>query len=450
MRRRRRRRGLPSGLLTGLLYKAEDLFGRLPIHWMWWPALGGLAVGLGGLLEPRALGVGYDVIADLLAGHVTAKAVALILLVKSIIWIVALASGTSGGVLAPLLIFGGCLGWLEGQFLPGDSGAWALLGMGAMMGGTMRSPLTAVLFAAELTGDFTLLTPLLIATGAAYAVTVLMLKRSILTEKIARKGQHIVREYSVDPFELLLVGDVMVRTVDTLPGHVRLEDAIAFFSANEPRHKSYTIENEDGRVVGMASRADILRWRREAPTDEDTLSDRLSDEALIVGYADETVAQLADRMAAEGVGRVAILERGAMRLVGLVSKEHLASRCSVASSRTDNTGRAAVLAGVFSGKVASSERPMIISTISSSETASVAKVPTSRPLRSTVTRSQKARTSAILWVIMTTVAPPALTICTISPSQSTSRPDNVTSPHRGGGRADCETTPARSRRAVAG
>jgi CIC family chloride channel protein len=183
--------------------------------------------------------------------------------------------------------------------------------------------LTGVLFAAELTGDFTLLTPLMIATGAAYAVTVLMLKRSILTEKIARRGQHIVREYSVDPFELLRVGEVMVRTVDTLPGNMPLEDAIAFFSTDEPRHKSYPIENDDGRVVGMASRADILQWRREAPPDEDTLSDRLSDEALIVGYADETVAQLADRMAAESVGRVAIVERGTMRLVGLVSRKDL-------------------------------------------------------------------------------------------------------------------------------
>jgi chloride channel protein, CIC family len=315
--------GLQSGMLTGLLYKAEDLFGALPIHWMWWPALGGLAVGVGGLIEPRALGVGYDVIADLLAGHMTVKAVALILVVKSIIWIIALASGTSGGVLAPLLIFGGCLGWLEGQFLPGDSGAWALLGMAAMMGGTMRSPLTAVLFAAELTGDFSLLTPLMIATGAAYAVTVLMLKRSILTEKIARRGQHIVREYSVDPFELLRVSEVMVRRVDTLPANMPMEEAIAFFSTDEPRHKSYPIESEDGRVVGMASRADILRWRREEQTDDDTLADRLSDDAMIVGYADETVAQLADRMAAEGVGRVAIVERGAMRLVGLVSRKDI-------------------------------------------------------------------------------------------------------------------------------
>jgi chloride channel protein, CIC family len=316
--------GLQSGLLTGLLYKAEDLFGRLPIHWMWWPALGGLAVGLGGLVEPRALGVGYDVIGDLLASHVTMREVALILAVKSIIWIVALASGTSGGVLAPLLIFGGCVGWLEGLYLPGDAGTWALIGMAAMMGGTMRSPLTGVLFAVELTGDFALLVPLLIATGAAYAVTVLMLKRSILTEKIARRGQHIVREYSIDPFELLRVRDVMVRKVDTLPAGMRLEDAIDFFSTEEPRHKSYPVENTEGQVVGMASRADILRWRREVPASGETLAERLPDDALtVVGYADEPVSRLADRMAAEDVGRVPIVEPGSMRLVGLVSRKDL-------------------------------------------------------------------------------------------------------------------------------
>ncbi len=315
--------GLQSGLLTGLLYKAEDLFGALPIHWMWWPALGGLAVGLGGLIEPRALAVGCDVIGDLLANHVTAKEVALILIVKSTIWIVALASGTSGGVLAPLLIFGGCLGWLEGQYLPGDASAWALVGMAAMMGGTMRSPLTGVLFAVELTGNLSLLMPLLIATGTSYAITVLMLKRSILTEKIARRGQHIVREYAIDPFELLRAGDVMVRDVDTLPAEMRLEEAIDFFSTEEPRHKSYPIRTEDGRIVGMVSRADILRWRTEAPAGEVTLADRLSGDAMILGYADETVSQLADRMAAEGVGRVPIVDPATMQLVGLVARKDL-------------------------------------------------------------------------------------------------------------------------------
>jgi len=329
--------GLLSGLLTGLLYKAEDLFGALPIHWMWWPALGGIVVGLGGLIEPRALGVGYDVIGDLLGSHMAAREVALILIVKSAIWIVALASGTSGGVLAPLLIFGGCLGWLVGQFLPGDTGAWALLGMAAMMGGTMRSPLTGVLFALELTGNFGLLLPLLIATGASYAVTVLMLKRSILTEKIARRGQHVVREYSIDPFELLRVREVMVTEVDTLPGSMRLNEAIDFFSAHEPRHKSYPIQGTDGRIIGMASRGDVLQWRTEAPgRGSDTLADRLSDDALVVGFPDEPVAQLADRMAVDGIGRVPIVEPRTMRLVGLVSRKDLLHirRTALASEET--------------------------------------------------------------------------------------------------------------------
>ena len=122
-RRRRRRRAATRACSPACSTRCEDLFGRLPMHWMWWPAIGGLVVGLGGLSEPRALGVGYDVIGDLLNGHLGVPDVALILAVKAIIWIVALGSGTSGGVLAPLLIMGGALGWLVGQYLPGDAGA---------------------------------------------------------------------------------------------------------------------------------------------------------------------------------------------------------------------------------------------------------------------------------------------------------------------------------------
>jgi CIC family chloride channel protein len=316
--------GLQSGILTGLLYKAEDLFGELRMHWMWWPAIGGLVVGLGGLIEPRALGVGYDVIGDLLNSHVGVSEVALILAVKSVIWIIALASGTSGGVLAPLLIFGGCAGWLEGQYLPGnDAGAWALLGMAAMMGGTMRSPLSGILFAVELTGDFALLGPLLLATGTSYAVTVLLLKRSILTEKIARRGQHVVREYSIDPFELLRVAEVMVSKVDTLPATMKIDEAVAFFVDEGRPHKSYPILDAEGVVVGMVSRADVLRWRADRPHGEETLFDRASDRSLIVGYADEPVSHLADRMVAADVGRVPIVDRGTPRLVGLVSRKDL-------------------------------------------------------------------------------------------------------------------------------
>jgi chloride channel protein, CIC family len=335
--------GLQSGLLTGLLYKMEDLFGHIPLHWMWWPAIGGVAVGLGGLIEPRALGVGYDVIGDLLSGHLIWSTVVAILLVKSAIWIVALASGTSGGVLAPLLIFGGCAGWLESQWLPGDHGAWALIGMAAMMGGTMRSPLTAILFAVELTGDFALLGPLLIATSASFALTVLLLKRSILTEKIARRGQHVVREYSIDPFELMRVSEVMVREVDTLPATMPVDEAIAFFSSEPRRHKSYPLIDANGQVAGMVARADVLRWRAESSHGEETLFDRISDRSLNVGYPDEPVSHLADRMVLADIGRVPIVDRDTQRLVGLVSRKDLlrirATAKSTEASRVAFFGR---------------------------------------------------------------------------------------------------------------
>jgi len=328
--------GLQSGLLTGLLYKAEDLFGKIPLHWMWWPAIGGVAVGLGGLIEPRALGVGYDIISDLLNDHIVLRVVVTILLLKSVIWIIALASGTSGGVLAPLLIFGGCVGWLEGQVLPGSHGAWALIAMAAMMGGTMRSPLTAILFAAELTGNFSLIGPLLIATSAAFALTVLILKRSILTEKVARRGQHVVREYSIDPLELMRVSEVMVREVDTLPASMPVDEAIVFFSSEERRHKSYPLIDAAGQVAGVVARADVLRWRAENPHGEESLFDRVSDRSLTVGYPDEPVSHLADRMVLADLGRVPIVERNTHRLVGLVARKDLLRIRATAKSTEAN------------------------------------------------------------------------------------------------------------------
>lgn len=315
--------GLQSGLMTRLLYAAEDVFERLPVHWMWWPMLGGLFVGLGGLVEPRALGVGYDIIGDLLAGDMATSEAGRLLLVKSAIWLLALASGTSGGVLAPLLILGGTAGWLEGQFLPGDASCWALIGMAAMMGGSMRAPLTGVLFAIELTGNSGLLLPLLAATGGAYAVTVLLLKRSILTEKIARRGRHIVQEYSVDPFELLRVEDVMVREVDTLPAGMPIDAAVAFFMADTHRHKAYPVLDADAALAGMVSRADVLRWRMEGAHDRQTLGELISDPAVTVGYPDELLGRIADRMVAGEVGRVPILARGSRRVVGLVARKDL-------------------------------------------------------------------------------------------------------------------------------
>jgi CIC family chloride channel protein len=317
--------GLASGALTAVVYGTEDLFQRLPIHWMWWPAIGGLVVGIGGLVEPRALGVGYDLIHDLLQGGMATNAILLVLLVKGFIWAVALGSGTSGGVLAPLLIMGGALGALESQIMPvGDSGFWALIGMAAMMGGTMRSPLTALVFALELTHDLNMLLPLLVACTAAFALTVLLLKRSILTEKLARRGQHVTREYIIDPFEIARVQDVMVRNVDTLPGTMLVEDAVRFFTTDEAkRHKSYPVVDADNVVLGLVARADALRWLVQGWTPGATLADAVADAPLFVGHADELVGHLADRMAAQDIGRVPIVSRDHRTLVGIVARKDL-------------------------------------------------------------------------------------------------------------------------------
>ncbi len=313
--------GLQSGLLTKLLYKLEDAFERLPIHWMWWPALGGLAVGLGGLIEPRALGVGYDVIGDLLTGNLLFQAVLAILLVKAAIWLLALSSGTSGGVLAPLLILGGAMGWIVGHWLPGAQGFWALLGMAAMLGGTMRAPLTGAIFAAELTGDVRMLAPLLAAAVAAYAVTVLLLKRSILTEKIARRGQHISREYAVDPHELTRVSEVMVRDVDVLTDDLSVPEAVAVLAAG--RHRSYPVLDPAGRPVGFVSRADALLWRTEGGHDGERLGERISDASLSIVHPDDVTARAVDVMLASDQGRLPVTNRKTGVLVGLLTRKDL-------------------------------------------------------------------------------------------------------------------------------
>jgi H+/Cl- antiporter ClcA/CBS domain-containing protein len=331
--------GLASGALTTMVYACEDFFQRLPIHWMWWPVFGGLVIGLGGLVDPRALGVGYDNIQALLNGDVSATSALLLIAVKAIIWSVALGSGTSGGVLAPLLIMGGALGAILGDAIPptvfgGDDGLWALVGMAAMMGGTMRSPLTSMIFALELTHNIGGFLPLAIGCTMAHATTVLLLKRSILTEKVARRGHHVLREYIVDPFEIMRVGEIMAKPVDTLSAAMTIGDAVAFFTAPESsngqvpsRHKSYPVVNDAGVLVAMVSRADALRWTVAGWDSEKTLGEQLLGQNLVVGYEDELVGKLADRMAEVDAGRIPILRRGAIdeesTVVGLVARRDL-------------------------------------------------------------------------------------------------------------------------------
>ncbi|HWB35519.1 MAG TPA: chloride channel protein, partial [Rugosimonospora sp.] len=163
---------------TALVYASEDAFRRLPVHWMWWPAIGGIAIGIGGLFVPQALGVGYDVIDELLTGRAGLSLILGILLVKTLIWSLSLGSGTSGGVLAPVFMIGGALGALEGMVLPDVfPGFWAMAGLAAVVGGVMRSPLTGIVFTLELTRAWNDLLPLLIAAVSAYALSALLLRR---------------------------------------------------------------------------------------------------------------------------------------------------------------------------------------------------------------------------------------------------------------------------------
>jgi chloride channel protein, CIC family len=271
--------GFASGGLTWLVYACEDLFRKLPIHWMWWPLLGGAVVGLGGLLYPRALGVGYDTIHDLLTGRLVGLVLLGLVVTKAVIWAVALGSGTSGGVLAPLLIMGGSLGALEAHWIPsGDPGLWAAISMGAMMGGTMRSPFTAVAFVLELTHDINVLPGLFVACIAAHAVTVLLMKRSILTEKVARRGYHLTREYGVNPLQLLRVRDVMepplrVRgdgaPVVVYPDEL-LETAMRKLLEHELEVLPVASPDDPAQVVGYVERAAILGAWVQVTRDEHT------------------------------------------------------------------------------------------------------------------------------------------------------------------------------------
>jgi CIC family chloride channel protein len=316
--------GLLSGMLTQLTYACEDAFLKLPIHWMWWPMLGGLVVGIGGLIEPQALGVGYDNIAAMLQGNVLPAAALLLLVVKAVIWSVALGSGTSGGVLAPLLIMGGAMGTIMAGFIPwGSSGFWALLAMAATMGGTMRSPLTATFFAVELTGNTHVLLPLIAACGTAHAVTVLWMRRSILTEKLERRGHHLVREYSVDPFALTRVREVMTASVDTLPATLTLHGAAAFLTSPAATHPSFPVIDETNQVLGVIDPPSILRWRRAGRRRTTTLRDLLHGTKIATAYPDEYLEALAGRLSAANVSHLPVVSREDGSLVGYIGWKDL-------------------------------------------------------------------------------------------------------------------------------
>jgi CIC family chloride channel protein len=319
--------GVASGLLTRLVYLFEDLFQKLPVHWMWWPAIGGLAVGIGGLLDPRVLGVGYGVIHGLLSGELVGAALLGLLVAKALVWSIALGSGTSGGVLAPLLIMGGALGAVEAHWIPvGDSGLWATLSMAAMMGGTMRSPLTAIVFTLELTHDLNVLPGLLVSCIAAHAFTVLVLRRSILTEKVARRGYHLTREYSVDLLSIVRVAEVMDRDAPTVLATTtlaELSDRIARADPALVRRQGTMIVDAEGRLCGVITRGDLVRAIQGDASR--TVLDAGSRD-LVVTYPDEILHDAVSKMLKHDVGRLPVVSRSdRSELLGYLGRGSLLS-----------------------------------------------------------------------------------------------------------------------------
>jgi H+/Cl- antiporter ClcA/CBS domain-containing protein len=314
--------GAVAWLLTVCVYGAEDAFKKLPIHWMWWPAIGGLIVGLGGLIEPRALGVGYDTIADQLAGRLALGALASIFVVKLIIWSLALGSGTSGGILAPILIMGCALGGLLTPLLPhATEGYWILMGMTAALAGVTRSPLTSVVFAVELTHDVEILMPLLVVSTAAHLVSVLVLKRSILTEKVARRGFHVLREYEVGPLQVLFVRDVMATNVLTVEEGSSLEVVYRMLLDHSRMRfqRLLPVLAADGRLVGALSWNDMLE--RAVRGELGGTVGEVMRRPLTVAYPDETLRGVADRMADGRLGVLPVVDRERPdRLRGLITQ----------------------------------------------------------------------------------------------------------------------------------
>ncbi|MGH7573082.1 MAG: chloride channel protein, partial [Gemmatimonadota bacterium] len=320
--------GIASGfiawLLTKAVYGAEDAFKKLPIHWVWWPAIGGLLMGLGGLIEPRALGVGYDTIADELAGSLAVGTLISLFVVKLLIWSIGLGSGTSGGILAPLLMMGAAAGGLLGHVLPGGTPAdWAVLGMAGALAGVTRSPFTSIIFAVELTHDMQLFLPLLLTTTIAHLISVLILKRSILTEKVARRGFHVLREYDVDPLDVLFVREVMTTDVLTVESGRSLQEVAAVLK--EYSHKRYQrllpVVRGD-RLLGVVPWQDVME--RAIDGDAEGKIDDIMRKDIIMAFPAESLREVAERMALNKVGVMPVVDRQQPdRLRGLITQYNL-------------------------------------------------------------------------------------------------------------------------------
>ena len=335
--------GLAAIWVTRLVYALEDGFEKLPVHWMWWPAIGGLAVGLVGLVAPRTLGVGYDNIVDVLNGGFATRALVVLGTMKLLSWSIALASGTSGGTLAPLFTIGGGLGAALGagaaMLAPGagiDPRIAGLVGMAAMFAGASRAVLASVVFAFETTHQPLGLLPLLGGCAGAYLVSALLMPNTIMTEKIARRGVRVPAEYAADFLDQVLVRDVASRAPVTLGADRPVGEVRAWLAGGAPgtSHQGFPVLDAGGGVVGVLTRRDLS----DATVPDDRPVGALVKRPPAVAYDDSSLREAADHMVREAVGRLPVVTRAdPRRVVGVLSRSDV---LSAHLRRLDETRRA--------------------------------------------------------------------------------------------------------------
>ena len=336
--------GLVSVGVTKLVYGVEDAFEKLPIHWMWWPAIGGVAVGVVGYFSPHTLGVGYDNIENILTGELAGRALIFLCVLKFLSWVIALGSGTSGGTLAPLFTIGGALGASIGAtfsaLLPRvgiDPRIAGLVGMAAIFAGASRALLASVVFAFETTLQPLGLLPLLGGCAAAYLVSSLLMENTIMTEKIARRGVRVPSEYAADYLAQIAVRDAATAPVVTLQASDNLREVRAWFhsGASDAHHQGYPVIGENGAICGVVTRRDIL----EIGATDERLVGELIKRAPIVIEGDRTLREAADHMVRAHVGRLVVVESGeTARMTGILTRGDL---LAAHAKRLDETHEAA-------------------------------------------------------------------------------------------------------------
>lgn len=327
--------GLASGvfsvLMTHTLHGIEDLFEKLALPWMWHPMLGGLAVGVLGWMDPRILGPGYFNLHALLAGNMVFSALAGLLVLKFLAWSICLGSGTAGGTLAPVMTMGGVVGSLVVlglRHVPGFEalpvGVGALIGMASVFAGASWALLTSVVFAVEATHSAASFGLLLLGCAAAVGVSRLLMKESIMTEKLSRKGVRVPSDYVPDPLASHPVSSAMLAEPVSVDAEMKVADLVERVSREEApwnRVRLFPILNADGNFVGVISRADILAAVGRDP--ELTVWEAGTSHAHVI-HPDDTLAEAAECMVLHGVGRLPVVSRTHPPvLCGIISRREI-------------------------------------------------------------------------------------------------------------------------------